>query len=35
MTRTLITRRLMGVAAVAALTLGLAACGKGDNDQNQ
>ena len=30
MTRTLITRRLMGVAAVAALTLGLAACGKGE-----
>ena len=30
MTRTPITRRLMGVAAVAALTLGLAACGKGE-----
>ncbi|MGH7028221.1 phosphate/phosphite/phosphonate ABC transporter substrate-binding protein [Brevundimonas sp.] len=30
MTRTPITRRLLGVAAVAALTLGLAACGKGE-----
>ncbi|WP_313574825.1 phosphate/phosphite/phosphonate ABC transporter substrate-binding protein [Brevundimonas sp.] len=30
MTRTAITRRLLGAAAVAAVTLGLAACGGGD-----
>ena len=34
MTRTPITRRLMGVAAVAALTLGLAACGKGEETKS-
>lgn len=30
MTRTIITRRLLGVAGAAALVLGLAACGQGD-----
>ncbi|MCP5904830.1 hypothetical protein NL378_29100, partial [Klebsiella pneumoniae] len=34
MTRIAINRRLLGAAAIAAMTLGLAACGKGEETKS-